>query len=141
MAAPQRLRVIAWGTGAVGSEMVTTILDHRPDLDIVGARVYSPAKAGMDIGTLVGRDPIGVKATVDVDEILALQADCVLYTPRNASIDEVCAILSSGKTWPPRRFSFTPAASAAWPPPCRCSTRFPRSAPHRPGSPPRRRCH
>jgi hypothetical protein len=58
VAAPERLRVIAWGTGAVDSEMVTTILDHRPDLDIVGARVYSPAKAGTDIGTLVGRDPI-----------------------------------------------------------------------------------
>lgn len=108
MAAPQRLRVIAWGTGAVGSEMVATILDHRPDLEIVGARVYSPAKAGADIGTLVGRDPIGVKATADVDEILALQADCVLYTPRNASIDEVCAILSSGKNVATTAFLFHP---------------------------------
>ena len=108
MAAPPRLRVIAWGTGAVGSEMVTTILDHRPDLEIVGARVYSPAKAGADIGALVGRDPIGVKATADVDEILALQADCVLYTPRNASIDEVCAILSSGKNVATTAFLFHP---------------------------------
>ncbi len=48
-ASPQRLRVIVWGVGAVGSEMVTTILDHRPDLEIVGARVYSPAKDGVDI--------------------------------------------------------------------------------------------
>jgi hypothetical protein len=108
VAKPQRLRVIAWGTGAVGSEMVTTILDHRPDLEIVGARVYSPAKAGTDIGTLVGREPIGVKASAVVDEILALQADCVLYTPRNASIDEVCAILSSGKNVATTAFLFHP---------------------------------
>jgi hypothetical protein len=105
---PQRLRVIAWGAGAVGSEMVTTILDLRPDIEIVGARVYSPAKDGADIGTLVGRDPIGVAATTDTAKILALQADCVLYTPRNTSIDEVCAILSSGKNVATTAFLFHP---------------------------------
>jgi hypothetical protein len=88
--------------------MVTTILDHRPDLEIVGARVYSPAKDGADIGNLVGRDPIGVTATTDTAKILALQADCVLYTPRNTSIDEVCAILSSGKNVATTAFLFHP---------------------------------
>ena len=92
-----RIRVVPWGTGAVGGEMITTIIDHRPDLEIVGARVYSDAKNGADIGALVGRHPIGVAASTDPDEILALDADCVLYTPRNTSIDDVCAILASGK--------------------------------------------
>jgi hypothetical protein len=105
---PQRLRVIAWGAGAVGSEIVTTILDHRPDIEIVGARVYSPAKDGADVGTLVGRDPSGVAATTDSAKILALQADCVLYTPRRTSIDEVCAILSSGKNVVTTAFLFHP---------------------------------
>jgi len=108
VAAPLRYRVIPWGTGAVGSEMVTTTLDYRPDLEIVGARVYSPAKDGADIGTLIGREPIGVTATTDVDKILALEADCVLYTPRNTSIDEVCAILSSGKNVATTAFLFHP---------------------------------
>ena len=97
LTASQSLRVIPYGTGTVGTEIITTIIDHRPDLQIVGARVYSDAKNGADIGTLVGRDAIGVAATTDVEKILGLQADCVLYTPRNASIDEVCAILASGK--------------------------------------------
>ena len=101
-------RIIAWGTGAVGGEMLTTILDHRPDLRIVGARVYSHAKHGTDIGTLVGRRPIGVTATTDADEILALDADCVLYTPRNASVDDVCAILASGKNVATTAFLFHP---------------------------------
>jgi hypothetical protein len=105
---PHRLRVIAWGAGAVGSEIVTTILDHRPDIEIVGARVYSPAKDGADIGTLVGRNPIGVAATTDTAKILALQADCVLYTPRHTSIDEVCAVLSSGKNVVTTAFLFHP---------------------------------
>ena len=29
-------RVIQWGTGAVGAEMITAIPDHRTDLDLVG---------------------------------------------------------------------------------------------------------
>jgi hypothetical protein len=93
--------------------MVTAILDHRSDLDIVGARVYSDAKDGADIGTLVGRDPIGVTATTDVDKVLALQAECVLYVPRNASLDEVCAILASGKNVATTAFLFHPGRITA----------------------------
>lgn len=108
MSASERLRVIAWGTGAVGSEMLTTILDHWPELEIVGARVYSADKDGTDIGALVGRDPIGVTATTDTGTILALDADCVLYTPRTADLDEVCAILASGKNVATTAFLFHP---------------------------------
>jgi 2,4-diaminopentanoate dehydrogenase len=71
-------RVIQWGTGAVGAEMITAILDHRTDLDLVGVKVYSGAKHGKDVGTLVGRDPVGVLATADIAEVLAMPADCVL---------------------------------------------------------------
>ena len=83
------IRVIQWATGAVGTEMVTTILDHRPDIQLVGARVYSEAKDGVDIGTLVGRAPIGVSATTDVDRILNTDADLVLYAPSFTDLDDV----------------------------------------------------
>ena len=102
------IRVIPWGIGTVGAEMVTAIIDHRPDLKIVGARVYSEAKHGADIGALVGRDPIGVTASTDPDAILALDADCVLYTPRNTSLDDVCAVLASGKNVVTTAFLFHP---------------------------------
>ena len=82
-----RYQVIQWGTGAVGAEMITAILDHRNDLELVGAKVYSEAKHGEDVGTFVGRDPVGVLATADTAEALAMQADCVLYTPRTADLD------------------------------------------------------
>lgn len=49
-------RVIVWGTGAVGREMITAIIDHRPDLQIDGARVYSGDKDGADVGALVFDD-------------------------------------------------------------------------------------
>ncbi|MCV7414625.1 dihydrodipicolinate reductase [Mycolicibacterium litorale] len=102
------LRVIPWGTGAVGTEILATILDHRPDLEVVGVRVYSEAKNGTDAGTLVDRAPIGVTATTDTHEILALDADCVLYTPRIVDLDEVCAILASGKNLVTTAFLFHP---------------------------------
>ncbi|MCV7152976.1 NAD(P)H-dependent amine dehydrogenase family protein [Mycolicibacterium pyrenivorans] len=88
--------------------MVTAILDHREDLQLVGARVYSDDKNGVDLGTLVGRDPIGVAATTDVDAILALDADCVLYTPRTARVDDVCALLAGGKNVATTAFMFHP---------------------------------
>ena len=108
MSASPPYRVIAWGTGAIGTELLTAIIDHRPDLQIVGARVYSPDKDGADVGSLAGRSPIGVTATTDVDAVLALAADCVLYTPRNTGIDEVCAILNSGKNVVTTAFLFHP---------------------------------
>ncbi len=57
---------------------------------------------------LVGRDTIGVSATTDVDAILALDADCVLYTPRTARVDDVCALLASGKSVATTAFLFHP---------------------------------
>ena len=62
-----RYRVILWGPGSIGSELLTAIIDYRHDLEVVGVRVYSDAKNGVDAGALVGRDPIGVAATTDVD--------------------------------------------------------------------------
>lgn len=104
----QRHRVIAWGTGAVGVEMIAAVLDDRSAFDLVGARVYSADKDDVDVGELIGRDPVGVSATTDVGRILALEADCVLYTPRNTDIDEVCAILASGKNVATTAFLFHP---------------------------------
>jgi hypothetical protein len=109
MGVTNRYRVIQWGTGAVGKEMITAVLDHRPDLDLVGAFVYTDSKDGVDVGTIVGREKIGVVATTDIEQILALGADCVLYTPRTAALDDVCRLLASGKNVATTAFLFHPA--------------------------------
>src|SRR5258707_1346756 len=70
------LRIIQWATGNVGRAAVEGILAH-PELELVGAYVTSAAKAGRDVGEICGLGPIGVRATDDVDAILALEADCV----------------------------------------------------------------
>lgn len=102
------IRVIQWATGAVGSELLTTILDHRDDMEVVGARVYSNAKHGADIGTLVNRPPTGVTATTSTADILATEADVVLYAPSFTDLDDVCALLESGKNVATVSFLFHP---------------------------------
>ena len=101
-------RVIQWGTGAVGAEMIIAVLDGTAGLELVGAKVYSQDKHGRDVGTFVGRDPVGVLATADTAEVIAMPADCVLYTPRTTDLDEVCAILASGKNVATTAFLFHP---------------------------------
>ncbi len=89
-------RVIQWATGGVGRAAIEGVLGH-PDLELAGAWVHSANKEGVDLGTLVGRDPVGVTATRDVGALLATEADCVLYSPFIADPATVTAILESGK--------------------------------------------
>ena len=89
-------RVIQWATGGVGRAAIEGVLAH-PDLTLAGCWVHSGDKDGVDAGVLAGRDPIGVTATTDVDAVLALDADCVLYSPVYADPAVVTRILESGK--------------------------------------------
>jgi hypothetical protein len=59
--------------------------------------VHSKAKAGKDVGEIVGTAPLGVVATDSIDDILALEADAVIYAPLLPNLDEVTALLRSGK--------------------------------------------
>jgi 4-hydroxy-tetrahydrodipicolinate reductase len=89
------LRVVQWATGNIGSRSLRHIVEH-PDLTLAGVYVTSPAKAGQDAGQLCGLPPTGVVATSDMDEILALDPDCVIYMPAVCDVDQVCAILATG---------------------------------------------
>ena len=95
MSRARRHRVVQWATGNIGTRALRGVIEH-PDLDLAGVFVHSPDKAGRDAGELCGLGPTGVVATRDVDEIVALEADCVLYMPRACDFDEVCRLLASG---------------------------------------------
>jgi len=89
------IRVVQWATGGVGRAAVGAVVAH-PDLELVGCWVHSPDKVGRDVGELCGLDPIGVAATEDVDALLSLDADCVVYAPVLADPALVIRILASG---------------------------------------------
>ena len=84
-----------WTTGNVGQRSVRAVVG-RPDLELVGCYAWSPDKVGRDVGELCGIDPIGIAATDDVDALLALAPDCVVYNPMWPSTDEVVRILAAG---------------------------------------------
>lgn len=88
-------RVVQWATGNIGTRALRAVIEH-PTLDLAGVYVHTPEKAGHDAGELCGLGPTGVVSTHDVDEIVALGADCVLYMPRALDADEVSRLLASG---------------------------------------------
>lgn len=94
-------RVIQWATGKNGRALLRGVIDH-PALELVGCKVFTADKHGVDAGVIAGREPIGVKATMDLDEILALDADVVLHIPillpdRSEMDANLLALLRSGK--------------------------------------------
>lgn len=99
------INVIQWGSGNVGRSSIATVA-ARPDMNLVGLLVNSASKVGRDIGELGGVEPLGVAATDDVDEIMAVDADVVLHMPLpslvfgddpGADLDNFCRLLASGK--------------------------------------------
>jgi hypothetical protein len=89
-------RVIQWATGGVGRAAIQGVLRH-PELELVGCWVHSESKMGRDAGELAGTAPIGVLTTGDVDELIALPADCVVYSPLFPDRQLVAQLLRRGK--------------------------------------------
>ena len=91
----QRHRVVQWTTGKVGSLSLRGILDD-PRLELAGVYAFSPDKVGTDAGVLCGRPEVGIAATDDIWDILASDADVVLYTPQLADLDHLTTLLENG---------------------------------------------
>ena len=90
------LRVIQWATGGVGKAAIEGIVKH-PELELVGCWVHSADKHGKDVGELASLGPLGVAATTSAADILAMDADAVVYAPIVPHADDVAALLRSGK--------------------------------------------
>jgi hypothetical protein len=88
-------RVVQWTTGNVGKSSVAAIAAN-PTLELVGCYAWSDDKVGRDVGVLAGIEPLGVAATNDVDALLALKPDVVVYNPMWIDVDELVRILSAG---------------------------------------------
>lgn len=94
-------RVVQFSTGNVGKHSLRAIIG-RPDLELVGVHASGPDKIGRDAAELCGlSEPTGILATGDIDALIALSPDCVVYTalgetrPMEA-IEEMSRFLSAG---------------------------------------------
>ncbi len=88
-------RVVQWTTGNVGKSSVAAIAGN-PNLELVGLYAWSEDKVGRDAGELAGIAPLGIAATNDVDALLALKPDAVVYNPMWIDVDELVRILEAG---------------------------------------------
>ncbi len=98
--AGRKKRIVIWGPGEIGGAVTRAALT-RPDVEVVGAKVFSPHKHGRDLGELVGMAPIGIYATRSTEEIIALKPDCVVMAPQPRAIvegldDDVLRLLKGG---------------------------------------------
>ncbi|SFI24679.1 NAD(P)H-dependent amine dehydrogenase family protein [Nocardioides psychrotolerans] len=92
----QPLRVIQWTTGNIGRRSLRAIL-ARPDLELVGVFAHGADKVGLDAAALCDwPSPTGVRATDDVDALLALRPDACCYNPLWPSIDDLVRLLEAG---------------------------------------------
>ena len=94
-------RVIVWGTGFVGSAVLRNLIAH-PNFEIAGVLVHSAEKDGMDLGEILGVAETGVRATRDIERLLAVEADAVAYFGPNAmhaeaNMQNLTQALRSGK--------------------------------------------
>lgn len=92
----KRLRIVQWTTGKVAREAIKAMLE-RPNLELVGVYAFSPDKVGQDVGDLarLGRK-LGIRATHDIDALIALKPDCVVYMPLHPDVDHMARLLLAG---------------------------------------------
>lgn len=74
----------------------------RPDLELVGVHAASPNKIGRDAAELCGlTEQTGVIATDDIDALIALKPDCIVYTAQGETrpmeaIEQMAKFLAAG---------------------------------------------
>lgn len=94
-------RVVQFSTGNVGRHSLRAIIG-RPDLHLVGVHASGADKIGRDAAELCGlTEPTGIVATGDLDELIALAPDCVVYTALGETrpieaIEQMSKLLAAG---------------------------------------------
>jgi 2,4-diaminopentanoate dehydrogenase len=77
----KKIRVVQYGVGPIGASIVR-LMRQKNSLEIIGAIDKDPAKAGRDLGEVVGAPdaPWGVPVLPDAQAVLAKPADVVVHS-------------------------------------------------------------
>ena len=77
----KKIRVLQYGVGPIGASIVR-LMRQKEAIEIVGAIDREPAKAGRDLGEVVGAadGPWGVKIDADSAKLLAKPVDVVIHS-------------------------------------------------------------
>ena len=96
----KKIRVVQFGVGPIGASIVR-LMRQKSSLEIVGAVDKDPAKAGRDLGEVVGAKdaPWGVAISAAAASVLAKSVDVVVHTTSSYLpnvMDELLKCLSAG---------------------------------------------
>jgi hypothetical protein len=96
----KKIRVVQYGIGPIGASIVR-LMRQKASLEIVGAIDKDPAKAGRDLGEVVGAPdaPWGVVVLADAAAVLERPVDVVIHSTSSYLenvMDQLLACLSAG---------------------------------------------
>src|SRR5438874_13804759 len=85
----KKIRAIQYGVGPIGASRAK-LMREKQAIEIIGAIDLDPAKAGRDLGEVVGAQdsPWGVKVFADAKEALDLNPDVVIHST-SSSLEKV----------------------------------------------------
>jgi 2,4-diaminopentanoate dehydrogenase len=93
-------RLMVWGPGRMGKMCIWEVTQSKA-FELVGVRAYSESKNGIDAGTLIGVEPLGVTVTTDVASLLKIDCDCIVFCAHDDGTfphdDEILMLLAAGK--------------------------------------------
>src|SRR5215471_19117680 len=95
----KKIRAIQYGVGPIGASIVR-LMHEKQAIEIIGAIDLDPAKAGRDLGEVVGAQdaPWGVRVSADAKEVLEQNADVVIHSTSSSLpkvMDQLLACLEA----------------------------------------------
>jgi 2,4-diaminopentanoate dehydrogenase len=92
-------RVAVWGPGTMGKGAIRELL-RLPETNLVSVLAYNHDNDGIDVGTLLGGEPVGVAVTTSMIDLIAAQPEVVLHTARDfgdfRADEEIVRLLEAG---------------------------------------------
>ncbi len=91
----KRIRVVQYGVGPIGAS-IARLMRQKQALEIAGAIDTDPAKAGRDLGEVVGADdaPWGIVVSSDPGPVLERPADAVIHSTSSYLADVADQLLT-----------------------------------------------
>ncbi|HEV2304118.1 MAG TPA: hypothetical protein VGR93_01235 [Candidatus Acidoferrales bacterium] len=91
----KKIRVLQYGVGPIGASIVR-LMRQKNALEIAGAIDSDPAKAGRDLGEVVGAPdaPWGITISADASEALSKPADVVIHCTSSYLKDVVAQLMA-----------------------------------------------
>ncbi|MDI6860749.1 MAG: 2,4-diaminopentanoate dehydrogenase [Caldisericia bacterium] len=74
----KKFRVAVYGTGAMGSGIISLILEKK-NLELVGVVSKRKERKGIDIGEIIGKGTLGIKISIDPLEVIKNGVDIFIH--------------------------------------------------------------